>query len=672
MNRTSFILLIAILLTIGTSCNPKPTPSNDSSTVPGVTSTLLPPIPVKPGEANPDEPVFISGAIPYTSPFFLASTAEPFVMLEDEAGFVKRDQEFEFLLQGQAIGPVEIDEEDKLTYYLSLPAIPQGTYVDVDNDDTEDLGIQVFAVAYWSNTWGGPFLEERDGKGWSSAYASTITNPEDDYEITGGTLVVWSPDEEQGFPTDFGADGKLFTADDPTGPIPAGYNLVDLNQKPFKVYKEANTKLDLIEGAGEVNDYSSLSYEEAFQKLFEKASREYPFTEEKSLDWEVLYSEYLPRFKEVGSSKEFNRLLREFSYRIPDGHVGVSFDPDIFYDEHGGGFGLVLGELSDGRVLVKEVLADLPADRGGIRAEAEIISWNGKPVSEAVEEVVPFFGPYSTQHAKHRGQVDFLTRVPPEIEIEIVFINPEENQEKNVVLKADVEYDSLFKILPGYDQDPLALPIEGNILDESGLGYIRINTFQDDYNLLARLWERNIQNLLDNETPGLILDLRNNSGGSGGLAMDFAGYLFDEEFLLHENFYYNEITGLFEKNDYPTRVKPAPLLFEGPVAVLVGPSCVSACEFFAYALQHENRSIILGNYPTAGAAGEVGLGQYTLPDEISMQFPTGRPETSDGKVVIEGTGVIPDITVPVTEESLLEQEDTLLEAAIQALLQEIE
>jgi hypothetical protein len=123
------------------------------------TPTSLPAIPVQPGEDNPDEPVFISGDIPYTSPFFLNTISEPFVMLEDLAGFSQRDREFEFPVVGQAIGPVEIQEDGKLTYGLALPSIPQDTQLDLDNDGQEDVGVQVFAVAYWSNTWGGPFLE---------------------------------------------------------------------------------------------------------------------------------------------------------------------------------------------------------------------------------------------------------------------------------------------------------------------------------------------------------------------------------------------------------------------------------------------------------------------------------------------------------------------------------
>ena len=86
-------------------------------------------------------------------------------MLEDQAGFVQRDREFVFRLAGQVIGPVEQTGDKALTYSLSLPSVPQGTQVDVDHDGQQEAGVQIFAVAYWSNTWGDPFLEERDGTG---------------------------------------------------------------------------------------------------------------------------------------------------------------------------------------------------------------------------------------------------------------------------------------------------------------------------------------------------------------------------------------------------------------------------------------------------------------------------------------------------------------------------
>ena len=124
----------------------------------------------------------------------------------------------------------------------------------------------------------------------------------------------------------------------------------------------------------------------------------------------------------------------------------------------------------------------------------------------------------------------------------------------------------------------------GEVLDESGLGYIKINTFSEDYSLLASTWEHTIQGLIDNEIPALILDLRENSGGSGSLAMDFAGYFFDQEIPLYEGFYYDDDSGEFESDSVPVKITPGPLHYEGPIAVLVSPYCVSACEGFVYAL----------------------------------------------------------------------------------------
>jgi C-terminal processing protease CtpA/Prc len=480
-------------------------------------------------------------------------------------------------------------------------------------------------------------------------------------------LLVWAPDDQQAFPTSFGADGKLFTADDPTAPILAGYNIVDLNQSPFKIYKQARPEITLIEGPGALNDYSKMSYPEAFEALFSKASREYPFTAEKNVNWQALHDQFAPRIEKARNQADFYQVLHDFSLSIPDGHIGVTPDPEAFYKRDGGSFGLILAELSDGRVIVIQVLPNSPGEQTGIKVGAEISRWNSQPIGHAIDQVVPYFSPYSTEQAKRLDQVVFLTRVPPGTRVPITFKNPDSNPAKDVTLTAVPEYDSLFKALPEFDQDKLALPIESKTLEGSGLGYIRINTFNDDFNLLARLWEHAIKNAIDNKVPGLIIDLRTNGGGSSDLAFNFAGYFFDESINLYRDMYYNEKSGQFEYTDTPTSIEPAPLLYDGPIAVLVSPRCVSACEGFSLALKQGGRSMIVGNFPTAGAYGSVGLGQYKLPGDLDFQIPTTKSVTPDGKTVIEGVGVPLDVTVPVTQASALGQEDAVLQAAIQAL-----
>ena len=615
-----------------------------------------------------DEPYLITGEIPYTSPFFIWGIRDAFVLLEDEAGFVNRDLEFVFPLPSQVLGPIEVDKDETVTYRLLLPAVPQGTYVDVNNDGAEDTGIQVFAVAYWPNVWGDTFLEERDGTGWSSAYASTVTDSDREYEITGGTLIVWAPDDQQAFPTGFGDDGMLFTADDPVAPIPAGYNIVNLDEEPFRVYKEAQPTIDLIEGESAVADYSDLEYDEAFDALIEQMSKEYAFTEEKGIDWDALYDELAPRAAQARNADDFYLVVRDLTRAIPDGHIGISGGPmlSLFYDERSGGFGLVLAELSDGRVIVTQVLSDLPAERAGIKVGAEIVRWNGVPVSEAIDDVIPYFGSFSTEHTKRLEQVVFLTHVPPGEEVAVAFRNPGAGTTE-VTMVAEPEIDSLLAAWASYDE--LVLPIEGEVLDESGLGYIKITTFSGNYKLMTDLWTHYMEEIIDLGVPGLIIDLRINGGGSGNLANDFAGYFFDEEITLSYWWEYNALTEEFERQEIPERIKPAPLYYDGSVVLLVGPDCVSACEGFAYAMTQAGRAQVVGHFPTAGAYGGVGRGQVTLPDGIEMQFPTTRSTTPDGKVIIEGVGIVPDIVVPVTEESALGLRDTVLEAAIETLLE---
>lgn len=632
------------------------------------TATIILESPVIAGEANPDEPVLVTGTIPFTSPFFLAGNAEPFVLLEDQAGFYKRDLEFEFPLAGQAIGPVDVLDENTLSFTLPLPSVPQGTLFDLDNNGEEDKGVMVFQVAYWSNTWGGPFLEERDGTGWSTAYTSATTDPFRDHEINGGYLIIWAPDNEQSFPYGYGEDEKLFTEDDPVQSIPAGYSIVDLNSTPFRVYKEPNPIFELIEGAGAVHDYSEMSYEEAFDTMFEKVRVEYPFTEEKGINWDALYNQFAPRIASARNGEQFYRALKDFTYAIPDGHVGVSPNSDtlgrVFFEEAGGSFGLILAELSNGEVIVTDVLADTPGSRAGILPGAEIIEWEGKPVGQAISQVVPFFGPYSTEHAKREDQLIFLTRMPVGTEISVIYRNVGE-QAVEATFRAEIEYESFFRAIP--DLDELVLPIDAEVLDESGLGYISITTFLDDYNLMARIWERFIEGLIENEVPGLILDLRINGGGNGALALDFAGYFFNEEMVISRRSSWNERLGEWEYSDFPTRIIPGPMYYEGEVVVIVSPTCISACEGFVYAMSQNDRARIIGHAPTAGAFGSVGTGQYELPDEISMQFPTTRPETMNGELLIENRGVALDITVPVTFESAMGEVDALLQAAIEAL-----
>ncbi|MFQ5407880.1 MAG: peptidase S41, partial [Anaerolineales bacterium] len=314
---------------------------------PTAAPTPLPPTePPPPVPESADEPIQVSGTAEITFFLFDAYVSEPFVLLEDLAGFVNRDFEFEIAPADQIVGPLFNTSEDKWEYLLNLQAAPPGTRVDVDNNGQSDAGLQAYMISVQANLEDDPFLSRDEFRGWSTVWTSARIDSENEDEVSGGKLLVWAPDDQQQFPTGFGEDGLLFTADDPVAAIAAGYSIVDLDAEPFTFTKESHPDITLYEGDVAVNDYAAMSYTEAFDALWTKASAEYPFTDLKGIDWQALYDEFAPRVAEAEAADDYDAwylAMRDFAWSIPDGHVGVQGDDGgRFQTETGGGLGLAV------------------------------------------------------------------------------------------------------------------------------------------------------------------------------------------------------------------------------------------------------------------------------------------------------------------------------------------
>ena len=169
----------------------------------------------------------------------------------------------------------------------------------------------------------------------------------------------------------------------------------------------------------------------------------------------------------------------------------------------------------------------------------------------------------------------------------------------------------------------------------------------------------------------MILDLRVNGGGDGWLADQMAAYFFNKETVVGNVARYDKSSGGFymDPGDQTSMIPPRPeLQYNEPVAVLVGPACASACEFFSYDMTVNQRAAIVGQYPTEGAGGSVE--DFKMPEDLTVQLTTGRAVDAQGNIHLEGKGVTPTVKVPVTAETLQKQangEDVVLEAAEKAL-----
>jgi C-terminal processing protease CtpA/Prc len=607
--------------------------------------------------------VAIHGEVEYTNALFTAGVSEPLVILEDQTGFITRNRHYLFPPESQVLGQITSDFfTSPFSYSLSLPIEPQAPLNDVDQDEEADTGVMVFQVAYWSNTFGDGFLQERDlhGGGWSGAYTSADVSSDVETlgEYIGGNIIIYSPEVGQGFPSGFGDDGKLFTEDDPIVIVPQGYTLVNMDSETFTFDRSREVEIDLIEGEGaEATDYSEQSYTEAFDSLIEKFRNEYAFTELKELDWDAISAEYRPMFEEAEAAEDpvlFARAVQALSWAIPDGHVYTNTTNvllDDFLAQTNGDLGIAVRQTSDGRVIVNFMRPDSPAAEAGIELGAEISAINGTPIEEALDASIVWSRPFSTEHVLRLQQLRYVTRFEVGVDVELTYSNP--SGEGGTVTLTTVENRDAFAFssfnvgLTGTE-----LPVEWEIVGESTM-LVRITSFIDDERLSILLWERMIRNAKELEVSGIIIDMRRNGGGRGFLADQMAAYFFDEPLVLGYYSVYDEATGEFyHDEEYPSvyYLPPDDLRYDGPVAVLVGPSCFSACEGFAYDMNLQDRATIVGQYPTGGGGGSVEI--VFLPDGLYMGMSVARNLDPEGNIIIEGVGIVPNVLVPVDEDTL--------------------
>ncbi len=144
-------------------------------------------------------------------------------------------------------------------------------------------------------------------------------------------------------------------------------------------------------------------------------------------------------------------------------------------------------------------------------------------------------------------------------------------------------------------------------------------------------------------TRALIIDLRGNGGGYGGLQELFLSAYFDEE--------PTHISTFTSNNEPPHKTYTLPFTLGKrrvgtPLYVIIDKKTGSAAEFFAYTLQSFKKAVIIGE-PSVGAAHMNSY--YPLNQQFRISVSTGAPVNPITKSNWEGVGVIPDITCPPSE-----------------------
>jgi carboxyl-terminal processing protease len=163
--------------------------------------------------------------------------------------------------------------------------------------------------------------------------------------------------------------------------------------------------------------------------------------------------------------------------------------------------------------------------------------------------------------------------------------------------------------------------------------------------------ERILNELLEQGAEGIVLDLRNNGGGSLAEAIEMTG-LFIKSGPVVQVRDRRKVRALFDRD-------PS-VAYEGPLVVLVNRLSASASEILAGALQDYGRAVIIGDSKTHGKGTVQTLTELS---NANPQLGSVKVTTASFYRIAGGStqirGVVPDIVIPSFTETLEIGEDTL-------------
>ncbi len=363
-----------------------------------------------------------------------------------------------------------------------------------------------------------------------------------------------------------------------------------------------------------------------------KWSAEGPFGTSTSLIWDALQIAK-EKYVHIDEVKE-----EKFLYGAIEGVIAALGDPystffppedaKKFNEDIQGNFGGIGAEIGkrEGVLVVIAPLKGNPAEAAGLKAGDKILKVDdtfteGLGVEEAVKII--------------RGSIG--------TKVKLLILREGWSEPRDFeITRANIK-------LPTLDWEMLAASDE-----EASVAYIALYSFNAN---ASEAFNDAVFQALFKGTKGVILDLRNNSGGYLDVAIDIAGHFVSRgEAVVLEKFRSGETRKLIARGSGALR--------NIPVVVLVNEGSASASEILAGALRDQKGAALVGT-KTFGKGSVQEL--ETLKDGSTLKISTAEWITPKGHS-IDKTGLTPDVEVKMPEQKGKEEpQDTQKEKALEII-----
>jgi carboxyl-terminal processing protease len=207
----------------------------------------------------------------------------------------------------------------------------------------------------------------------------------------------------------------------------------------------------------------------------------------------------------------------------------------------------------------------------------------------------------------------------------------------------------------GVTRGNIEIPIIEWSIKENNIAYIEFYNFTENS---PEEFRKIVNDVLERNPRGIVLDLRNNPGGYLNASIEIASWFLPAgEVVVMEDF------GESEKKKY--RSKGYGLLEEIPTAVLINEGSASASEILAGAVKPKDNVTVIGEQ----SFGKGSVQQLEdLKDGSSLKISIAKWLTPTGKNINE-EGIEPEIKIERTSKDVEKMEDPQLDKAIEVLKQ---
>ncbi|WP_432402320.1 S41 family peptidase [Wukongibacter sp. M2B1] len=291
-----------------------------------------------------------------------------------------------------------------------------------------------------------------------------------------------------------------------------------------------------------------------------------------------------------------------------------------------GGVGIIVTPGEDGYITVVSPIEDTPGERAGIITGDKIVKVNDKEVTAAkLDEAVS------------------MMKGKPGTKVDLTIVRENEKEPLKITIK----------------REEIRLKTVKSKKMADDIGYIRLTMFDDK---TADDFKTHLKELEAKNIKGLVIDLRNNPGGSLRECVEIADELLGKQVIVYtktrdgkEEFLNSDA----KKVDYP-------------FVILVNKGSASASEILTGAAKDTESAVIIGT-TTFGK----GLVQAVreLSDGTGFKLTISQYFTPNGNY-IHGKGIEPDVVIDLPDElkekvDLSDEEDVQLQKALEIIKEKI-